>query len=119
MNFNTGKDQLLARYRLGTEQALEQADVLNAPNTTLLQALAIYLAVLQYTGEARFAWSLTGVLVRLAASMKIQRDGSNLTNVSPFEAEMRRRHVVANMLDRFAIRRSAGFCVQDRGRDVR
>ena len=91
MNFNTGKDQLLARYRLGTEQALEQSDVLNAPDTTLLQALAIYLAVLQYTGEARFAWSLTGVLVRLAASMKIQRDGSNLTNVSPFEAEMRRR----------------------------
>lgn len=86
MNFNTGKNQLLARYRLGTEQSLEQADILNDPDTTVLQALAIYLGVLQYTGEARFAWSLTGVLVRLAASMKIQRDGSNLTNISPFVA---------------------------------
>ena len=91
MNFNTGKDQLLARYRLGTEQALEQADILNDPDTTVLQALTIYLGVLQYTGEARFAWSLTGVLVRLAASMKLQRDGSNLTNIPPFETEMRRR----------------------------
>ena len=91
MNFNAGRDQLLARYRLGTEQALEQADILNDPDITILQALAIYLGVLQYIGEARFAWSLTGVLVRLAASMKIQRDGSNLTNMSPFEAEMRRR----------------------------
>ena len=55
MNFNTDKDQLLARYRLGTEQASEQADTLNDLDTTVLQGLAIYLGVLQYTGEARFA----------------------------------------------------------------
>ena len=91
MNFNTGKDQLLARYRLATEQALEQADILNDSDTTVLQALTIYLSVLQYTGEAKFAWSLTGVLIRLAASMKLQRDVSNLTNISPFETDMRRR----------------------------
>ena len=91
MNFNTDKNQLLARYRLGTEQALEQADFLNGPDMTVLQVLAIYLSVLQYTGEARSAWSLTGVLVRLAVSVKLHRDGSHLVNVAPFEIEMRRR----------------------------
>ena len=91
MNFNSDKDQLLARYRLGTEQALERADFLNDPDMTVLQALAIYLGVLQYTGEIRSAWSLTGVLVRLAVSMKLHRDGSHLANITPFEIEMRRR----------------------------
>ena len=91
MNFNTDKDQLFARYRLGTEQALEQADFLNDPDMTVLQALAIYLGVLQYIGEARSAWSLTGVLVRLAVSMKLHCDGSHLANITPFEIEMRRR----------------------------
>ncbi len=91
MNFNTDKDQLFARYRLGTEHALEQADFLNDPDMTVLQALAIYLGVLQYAGEARSAWSLTGVLIRLAVSMKLHRDGSHLTNTTPFEIEMRRR----------------------------
>ena len=91
MNFNTDKNQLLARYRLGTEQALEQADFLNDPDMTVLQALAIYLSVLQYTGEARSAWSLTGVLVRLAVCMKLHHDGPHLVNVASFEIEMRRR----------------------------
>ena len=91
MNFNTDKNQLLARYRLGAEQALQQADFLNDPDMTVLQALAMYLGVLQYNGEARSAWSLTGVLVRLAVSMKLHRDGSHLANVAPFELEMQRR----------------------------
>ena len=91
MNFSTVKDQLLARYRLGTEQALAQADFLNDPDMTVLQALAIYLGVLQYTGEARPAWSLTGVLIRLAVSLKLHIDGSHLANIAPFEIEMQRR----------------------------
>ena len=90
-NFNTDKDQLVARYRLGTEQALGQADFLNNPNINVLQALTIYLGVLQHTGETRSAWPLAGVLVRVAVSMKLHRDGSHLANMSPFEIEMRRR----------------------------
>ena len=91
MNFNTDKDQLLARYRLGTEQALAQAGFLNDPDMTVLQALAIYIGILQYNGEPRSAWSLTGVLIRLAVSLKLHIDGSRLANVAPFEIEMRRR----------------------------
>jgi hypothetical protein len=91
VNFNTDKDQLVARYRLGTEQALEQADFLNNPDIVILQALTIYLGVLQHTGEARSAWILAGVLVRIAVSMKLHRDGSHFANIMPFEIEMRRR----------------------------
>lgn len=91
MNFNTDKDQLVARYRLGTGQALEQADFLNSPDMVVLQALTIYLGVLQLTSEARSAWFLAGVLIRIAVSMKLHRDGSHFANITPFEIEMRRR----------------------------
>ena len=90
-NFNTEKDQLLARYRCSTEIALEQADFLNYPDIVILQALTIYLGVLQNTGDMRSAWFLNGVLVRLAVSMKLHRDGSHFANTAPFETEVRRR----------------------------
>ncbi len=35
-NINDDKNQIIARYRLGTEQALEQADFLNRPDMALL-----------------------------------------------------------------------------------
>jgi len=91
VNFNTDKDQLVARYRLGSEQALEQADFLNNPDIIVLQALTIYLGVLQHTGETRSAWFLAGVLVRVAVSIKLHRDSSHFANITPFEIEMRRR----------------------------
>ena len=91
MNFNTGKDELVARYRIGAEQAFEQADFLNNPDIVILQAFAIYLGVLQHTGETRSAWILAGVLVRAAVSMKLHRDGSNSANITSFEVEMQRR----------------------------
>lgn len=90
-NFHDDKNQLIARYRLGTEQALEQADFLNRPDMALLQALTIYLSVLQHTGKMTPAWVLAGVLVRVAISMNLQVDGSKNANISPFEGEMRRR----------------------------
>jgi hypothetical protein len=90
-NFNTDRDGLIAQYRLGTEQALEQADFLNHPDMTLLQALTIYLSVLQHTGETKIAWVLAGVLVRVAVAMKLHIDGSKHAHITLFEAEMRRR----------------------------
>lgn len=57
----------------------------------VLQALTIYLGVLQHTSEARSAWFLAGVLIRIAVSMKLHRDGSHFANITPFEIEMRRR----------------------------
>lgn len=91
MNFNTEKIQLVARYQLGTEHALEHADFLNTPDIVLLQAVTIYLGILQHTGETRSAWLLAGVFIRIAVSMKLHRDGSHFADITPFEAEMRRR----------------------------
>lgn len=91
VNFSTDKDQLIARYRHGTERALEQADFLNNPDMNVLQALTIYLGFLQHTGETRSAWILAGVLVRVAVSIQLHCDSSHSPNISPFEIEMRRR----------------------------
>jgi len=77
--------------RLGTEEALGQADLLNNPDINILQALIIYLNILQHTDETRAAWILAGTMVRVAVSVKLHRDGSRLLNLSPFEVEMRRR----------------------------
>ncbi|KAE9370962.1 hypothetical protein N431DRAFT_485055 [Stipitochalara longipes BDJ] len=90
-NFHAEKIQLIAQYRLGTEQALRQADFLNTSDMTLLQALAIYLSMLQNTGETKVAWVLAGVLVRAAVSMKLHLEGSKFGNISPFDGQMRRR----------------------------
>ena len=91
MNFQSDKDTLVTRYRLGTERALEQADFLSNPNIVAIQALTIYLTVLQYSGETKSAWLLAGVLIRVAVSTKLHRDGSTSANNTAFEIEMRRR----------------------------
>ena len=57
----------------------------------VLQALTVYLSVLQNTGEMRSAWLLAGVLVRVTISMKLHLDGSHFADTTPFEVEMRRR----------------------------
>ncbi|EMT63097.1 hypothetical protein FOC4_g10013301 [Fusarium odoratissimum] len=64
----TGEDNknALLRYRMCLEQSLAQADFLDNPTITLLQAIAIY------------------------GSIGLHRDGSKL-GLSPFESEMRRR----------------------------
>ena len=91
MNFQTNKDTLVTRYRLGTERALEQADLLSNPNIVAIQALTIYLTVIQYSGETKSAWLLAGVLIRVAVSIKLHRDGSHFGHNTSFETEMRRR----------------------------
>jgi len=57
----------------------------------VLQAFTIYLGVLQHTGESRPAWLLTGVLVRVAVSMKLHVDGVRSVSMSVFNKELRRR----------------------------
>lgn len=90
-NFNTNKDQLYAQYRLAAEYALARIDFLTDPDMITLQALAIYISILQHTGETRSGWVLAGVLTRAAVSMKYHHDGQQLANTSPFEIEMRNR----------------------------
>ncbi|EPS39697.1 hypothetical protein H072_6534 [Dactylellina haptotyla CBS 200.50] len=91
LNFVAAKEQLTARYRQGTEQALEKAQILTTKDLSTLQALAIYVNVLENNDEYDAAWSLTGILVRVTIRLKLHRDGSKIPDLEPFETEMRRR----------------------------
>ena len=56
----------------------------------VLQALILHLLSVRDIYEPRAVWSLTGVAVRIAQGMGLERDGV-LLGLPPFETEMRRR----------------------------
>ncbi|SCV28701.1 uncharacterized protein FFB14_01919 [Fusarium fujikuroi] len=88
----TGEDkkQALVRYRMCLEQSMAQADFLENPTITLLQAMAIYGAAMRVHNSCRAVWIMNGLALRAAQSIGLHRDGSKL-GLSPFESEMRRR----------------------------
>ena len=90
-NFGEDKGQLVDRLTLGTEQALSRAGILNTAELSVVQAFTIYLETVVKPEGARSIWTLAGLLLRTALSMGLHRDGAHFLNVSPFEAEMRRR----------------------------
>lgn len=59
-------------------------------NIVVLQALVVYLIAVREIYEPRLIWVLTGVAVRIAEGMGLQRDGTYL-GLPPFETEIRRR----------------------------
>ncbi|KAM0215136.1 hypothetical protein ACHAPA_006351 [Fusarium lateritium] len=84
------KNQVLHRYRVCLEQSLAQADFLDNPTMTLVQALAICSAAMRVHNTGRAVWILNGITLRAAQSIGLHRDGSKL-GLSPFESEIRRR----------------------------
>ncbi|KAF5586036.1 hypothetical protein FPCIR_8056 [Fusarium pseudocircinatum] len=88
----TGEDkkQALIRYRMCLEQSMAQADFLENPTITSLQAMAIYGAAMRVHNSCRAVWIMNGLALRAAQSIGLHRDGSKL-GLSPFESEMRRR----------------------------
>ncbi|KAH9828067.1 Fungal specific transcription factor domain [Teratosphaeria destructans] len=88
--FGEDKAVLLSRYRFAVEQALARANFLTTEEAVVLQAFTIFLICLRRNSEARVIWTLTGLVVRIAQTMGIHRDGSNF-GLAPFEVEMRRR----------------------------
>ncbi|EWC44550.1 hypothetical protein DRE_06722 [Drechslerella stenobrocha 248] len=91
LNFNTSKELLMARYRLGTEQALEKAGLLTTTDLAVIQSLAIYTNVLLIDGQKDPAWALVGILIRIAVRLKLHQDGSNSPGQAILETETRRR----------------------------
>ncbi|KAJ4984736.1 fungal specific transcription factor domain-containing protein [Stagonosporopsis vannaccii] len=87
-----GEDRpsLLNKYRFALEQALARANFLYCDEIVVLQAFVIFLILLRRNSEARKLWTLTGLVVRIAQTLGIHRDGSHFA-LSPFEIEMRRR----------------------------
>ncbi|KAI1434607.1 fungal-specific transcription factor domain-containing protein [Xylaria sp. CBS 124048] len=90
--FNAPKPSLLAKYQHGTQQALFNAGFMRMPDLTVLQAYLLYcyqFGVRQHT-DPRSLFCLTGIAVRLAQRLGLQRDGAEF-GFSPFEVEERRR----------------------------
>jgi hypothetical protein len=87
-----GEDRttLLNRYRFGLEQGLARANFLYCDETVILQAFVVFLILLRRNDDARKIWTLTGLVVRIAQTLGIHRDGSHF-DLPPFEIEMRRR----------------------------
>ncbi|KAF5677811.1 hypothetical protein FDENT_9156 [Fusarium denticulatum] len=89
-NFNTPREQLLQRYQFGTEQALARANFLTTKDITVLQALVIYLSLLPNIGAQDKVWPLTGLLLRLAKSVGLHREGDP-NQYNQLEREIRHR----------------------------
>ncbi|KAJ5691527.1 hypothetical protein N7488_012262 [Penicillium malachiteum] len=85
-----GKKEILKRYRLPLERLLLNTDVMNSPDMTSLQALAIFITCLRVHETGRSIWTLVGLAIRLAQSIGLHRDGACL-RLSPFETEIRLR----------------------------
>ena len=81
---------LLSRYRFAIEQALARANFLTTEEIVVLQAFVVFLICLRRNNDARVIWTLTGLIVRMAQTIGIHRDGSHF-GLGPFEIEMRRR----------------------------
>ncbi|KAF2811281.1 uncharacterized protein BDZ99DRAFT_385394 [Mytilinidion resinicola] len=90
-NFGSSKADLNLRYRLGLEHALAKADFLNAPDLVLVQAFVIFLSLVRRHDSPRFVWMMTGLVIRMAQYLGLQRDGSHFEHLTPFEIETRRK----------------------------
>lgn len=84
------RSTLLTRFRFGLEQALARANFLYCDEILILQAFVVYLVLLRRNDDARKIWTLTGLVVRIAQTLGIHRDGTHF-DLPPFEVEMRRR----------------------------
>ena len=90
-NFGSSKADLSLRYRLGLEHALAKADFLNVPDIVLVQAFALFLTLVRRHDSPRFVWMMTGLVIRMAQYLGLQRDGTHFEHLTPFEIEMRRK----------------------------
>ena len=90
-SFGSSKTDLNLKYRLGLEHALAKADFLNVPDIPLVQAFALFLCLVRRHDSPRFVWMMTGLVIRMAQYLGLQRDGTHFEHLSPFEIEMRRK----------------------------
>ena len=90
-NFGSSKTELNFKYRLGLEHALAKADFLNIPDLVLVQAFALFLCLVRRHDSPRFVWMMTGLVIRMAQYLGLQRDGMHFKHLTPFEIEMRRK----------------------------
>ena len=84
------KDIGLRRFRFACEQALAKAGFLDTQEMTVLQAFALFLVTVRRHDDSRFVWTMVGLLIRIATSLGLHRDGEQF-GLAPYDTEMRRR----------------------------
>ncbi|KAL9094428.1 MAG: hypothetical protein Q9165_003278 [Trypethelium subeluteriae] len=112
--FSEARRALLSRYISATEVALSRAKFMGTTSLVILQALVLHLFSVRDIYEPRVVWTLTGVAIRIAQGMGLERDGAFL-GLPPFETEMRRRIWWQLKLHDF---RSAELCGLAKFRDL-
>ncbi|KAL1840147.1 hypothetical protein VTJ49DRAFT_763 [Mycothermus thermophilus] len=87
-----GEDRaiLLGKYHNATQQALVNASFMRSNELAVLQAYFLYLLSVRPYTDPRSMFGLLGLAFRIATRMGLHRDSAD-TNMSPFEAEQRRR----------------------------
>ncbi|KAI9667771.1 MAG: hypothetical protein M1821_000590 [Bathelium mastoideum] len=88
--FSEPRKGLLSQYISATAVALSRARFMGTTNLVVLQALVLHLLSVRDSYEPRAIWTLTGVAIRIAQGMGLERDGVFL-DLPLYEAEMRRR----------------------------
>ncbi|KAH7389642.1 fungal-specific transcription factor domain-containing protein [Phaeosphaeria sp. MPI-PUGE-AT-0046c] len=79
-------------YRERVVQALILANYTKCPPFTIETLLVYFGSEYTRSSDTQFGmWLLVGMIVRIALRMGYHRDPSRFTNISPFEAELRRR----------------------------
>ncbi|KAJ5137205.1 hypothetical protein N7526_003438 [Penicillium atrosanguineum] len=80
----------LRDYEMAVHQALSRAEFIKSPEIFTLQAAVPYLLCARVDGDTRLVWVQSAVIIRLAQSQCIHRDGKKI-GLAPFETEIRRR----------------------------
>ncbi|KAF2024203.1 hypothetical protein EK21DRAFT_79179 [Setomelanomma holmii] len=88
--FQMPREDLLARYQLGTKEALLNAGFLKTGNLECLTALHFYLMSVKPLTDPRSLSAILGVAIRIAQRMNIHDETANGKH-QPLEAELRRR----------------------------
>lgn len=88
--FNETRRSILSRFTKATEAALSRAKFMATTSLVVLQALVIHLFSVRDIYEPRTVYTLTGIAVRIAQGIGLDRDGTVL-GYSPFDTEIRRR----------------------------
>ncbi|KAJ5729623.1 uncharacterized protein N7483_004131 [Penicillium malachiteum] len=80
----------LKHLQFATQQAMARANLLNTQSMVLVQAAVLFLSALRNEDASRTVWSLTALVVHIARSMGLHRDGAAF-GLRPLETELRRR----------------------------
>nr|POF17844.1 bikaverin cluster transcription factor bik5 [Quercus suber] len=88
--FGVSREDLLQTHRFAVKNALARASLLKTENIVVLQAAVLFIEAFRNEDDTRAVWSLTALIVHIAKTMGLHRDGTAF-GLKPFDIEIRRR----------------------------